>query len=88
MSSSAARVRRATGHVRFLAVGPFATRETRMFLGMGVLLGYRWVTRSGLVLEPGVGYEYFAGRRPLVAGSRDLQEELGVTVGLAIGWAW
>ncbi len=53
-----------------------------------MLVGYRVLTRSGFVIEPAVGYEYFAGARPLVPGSRDLQEELGVTAGIAFGWAW
>ena len=66
----------------------FPQKRDHVYLGLGLLWGYRWVSTDGWFLEPSVSYEYFAGPRPLVAGSRDLQEELGLSVGVALGLAW
>lgn len=71
----------------FLA-GPLGTRRSHLYLGAGALFGYRWVSTSGLLIEPSLSYEYFVGPRPLVPGSRSLQDELGFALGLAFGWAW
>jgi hypothetical protein len=63
-------------------------REEGVYLGLGALFGYRWLTRSGLLFEPVAGYEFLIGPRPLIQGSGRLQNELGLLVGLGIGWAW
>lgn len=73
---------------RFIAVGPFESRDDGLYFGIGATLGYRWLSRAGLFLEPVVGYEFLAGPRPLVAGSQDLQNRIGFIGGLAIGFAW
>ena len=73
---------------RFLASGALSDRRDHLFLGMGLLIGYRWVSTKGWFAEPMISYEYLAGPRPLVPGSRDLQDELGLSVGIAFGLAW
>ena len=73
---------------RFLSTGPLSSRRGHLYLGMGLLVGFRWVSTNGWFAEPMVSYEYFAGPRPLVPGSRDLQEELGLSAGIAFGVAW
>ncbi len=72
----------------FLGSGFLAERDSHMYLGLGGLFGFRWVSPSGWFLEPSVGYEHFFGPDPLVAGSQDLQDELGFLVNLAFGVAW
>lgn len=64
------------------------TNRTRPYLGVGGFVGYRWLTRSGLVVEPVIGYEYLAGRRPLVPGARIVQDGLGLILGVGIGHSW
>jgi hypothetical protein len=59
-----------------------------MYLGVGLLMGFRMVSTSGFLIEPSISYEYLAGPRPLVPGSQDLQELLGLSGGIAFGWAW
>ncbi len=73
---------------RFLAIGDLRERDSAIYVGFGALAGYRWVSTSGLFLEPMISYEYFAGHRPLVPGSENLQEELGISLGVAFGVAW
>ncbi len=73
---------------RFLSTGSLATRSSHVYLGLGVLVGFRWVSTRGWFAEPVISYEYFAGPRPLVPGSRNLQEELGLSMGIAFGLAW
>lgn len=63
-------------------------REGHPFLGVGVVVGHRWVTRTGLLVEPVLGYEFLIGPEPLVGGTRALQEDLGLIVGISLGWAW
>ena len=72
----------------FLSTGFLTSRRSHLYLGLGASLGYRMVSKSGWFAEPTISYEYFVGPRPLVAGSRDLQEELGLSVGIALGMAW
>jgi len=71
----------------FLSIGSLRSRESDFFVGFGAMLGYRWLSRSGFFLEPMFGYEFFVGQRPLVAGSQRLQDHLGPTLGVAIGFA-
>lgn len=71
----------------FLGVGGFQSRQSEFFVGIGGMLGYRWLTRTGFFFEPMVGYEFFIGERPLVPGSRRLQDRLGPTAGVAVGFA-
>ena len=73
---------------RFIAIGQLAAREQAVFVGFGGTVGYRWLSRSGLYLEPLFGYEFLAGPHPLVAGSQDVQNRVGLIAGLAIGFAW
>ena len=68
--------------------GPLRGKDQHIYVGVGGHVGYRFVSAAGWLVEPTVGYEYFIGPRPLVAGSRGLQNDLGITVGLAFGWAW
>ena len=63
-------------------------RRDHVYLGVGLLFGYRWASTSGWFAEPAISYEYFAGPRPLVPGSRSLQDALGLSVGVAVGHAW
>ncbi len=78
-----------TGAYRqFLATPPLQDRRDHLYLGVGALFGYRWVSTAGWFLEPVISYEYFAGPRPLVPGSRDLQNNLGLSVGVAFGVPW
>ena len=72
----------------FLATGLLRERRDHLYLGMGVLLGYRWISTAGWFAEPMISYEYLAGPRVLVPGSRDLQQELGLSLGVAFGVAW
>lgn len=73
--------------IEFLG-GTLRETDSSLYLGLGILMGYRFISRGGILLEPMVGYEYFGGDRPLVPGSRNLQEELGFSVGLGVGFAW
>lgn len=73
---------------QFLGVGPLQATESNVYVGIGMLMGYRWVSTGGFLIEPSAGYEYLAGPRPLVPGSQDLQERLGISLGIAFGWAW
>jgi hypothetical protein len=73
---------------RFLGVGGLRSQESSMYLGVGLLMGFRMVSTSGFLIEPSISYEYLAGPRPLVPGSQDLQELLGLSGGIAFGWAW
>ena len=73
---------------QFLATQPLRDRRDHLYLGVGALFGYRWVSTAGWFAEPAISYEYFAGPRPLVPGSRDLQAHLGISVGVAFGLAW
>jgi hypothetical protein len=68
--------------------GFLAGKESSFYLGVGGVLGYRFVGTSGWFFEPTISYEYFIGPRPLVTGSQDLQDRLGFAVGLAFGLAW
>ncbi|MBI4421456.1 MAG: hypothetical protein HY560_11585 [Gemmatimonadetes bacterium] len=63
-------------------------RAASVFIGLGALGGYRWLTRAGAVIDLVAGYEALLGPRPLVAGSRPLQDDLGPIVGSAVGWSW
>jgi hypothetical protein len=72
----------------FLASGFMAERNSHMYLGLGGLAGFRWVSTRGWFVEPSVGYEHFFGPDPLVPGSQDLQDTLGLLVNLAFGVAW
>lgn len=58
------------------------------YLGLGALVGHRWVTRGGMMFEPLIGYEFLIGPRPLIARSDRLQRDLGVLLGVGVGWAW
>lgn len=58
------------------------------YLGVGAILGHRWTARSGLIADAVIGYEALAGPRALIPSSRRLQEDLGLLVGLALGWSW
>lgn len=60
----------------------------RPYLGLGGQAGYRWLTRSGMLLEPVLGYELLVGPRPLVAGARAAHHRLGVIAGIGVGWGW
>jgi hypothetical protein len=71
----------------FLRSGTFETRRSDFYLGMGATLGYRWVPQSSFFLEPVIGYEFFAGPKPLVPGSGTLQNRLGPIIGVAFGLA-
>lgn len=71
-----------------LGTGFFEDRQNSFYLGVGGVLGYRFVGTSGWFFEPSISYEYFVGPRPLVPGSQDLQDRLGFVVGLAFGLAW
>jgi len=71
----------------FLTVGNLRGKESAFYLGIGAMVGYRWLSRSGVFVEPMVGYEFFAGEKPLVAGSQRLQDRLGPTAGIAFGFA-
>ena len=73
---------------QFLTTPLLQQRRDHLYLGMGVLFGYRWVSIGGWFAEPAISYEYFAGPRPLVPGSGDLQDNLGISVGVAFGLAW
>ena len=73
---------------RFLATNPLRDRRDHLYLGLGLLLGYRWVSTGGWFAEPALSYEYFAGPRPLVPGSQDVQDGLGLSLGVALGLAW
>ncbi len=73
---------------QFLTTPLLRERRSHLYLGVGLLFGYRWVSTSGWFAEPAISYEYFAGPRPLVPGSRDLQDQLGLSVGVAVGLAW
>jgi hypothetical protein len=72
----------------YLGSGFLAERDSHVYLGLGGLFGFRWVSTSGWFLEPSVGYEHFFGPDPLVAGSQSLQDKLGFLVNLAFGVAW
>jgi hypothetical protein len=71
-----------------LSTGFFEDRQNSVYLGLGGMLGYRFLGTSGWFFEPTISYEYFVGPRPLVPGSQDLQDGLGFAVGLAFGFAW
>jgi hypothetical protein len=71
-----------------LLTGFLQERQNSLFLGVGGVLGYRFLGTSGWFAEPAISYEYFIGPRPLVPGSQDLQDRLGFAVGLAFGLAW
>ncbi len=71
-----------------LLTGFLAGRQSSLYLGVGGILGYRFVGTSGWFFDPTISYEYFVGPRPLVPGSQDLQDRLGFAVGLAFGFAW
>jgi len=58
------------------------------YLGINLFTGYRIVSRSGVFFEPTVGYEFLVGPTPLVAGSRQMQREMGFSAGLMMGMAW
>ena len=73
---------------QFLTTQLLRERRDHLYLGVGLLFGYRWLSTSGWFAEPAISYEYFAGPRPLVPGSRDLQDQLGLSIGVAIGLAW
>lgn len=73
---------------QFLTTELLRGRRDHLYLGVGLLFGFRWVSTSGWFAEPAISYEYFAGPRPLVPGSRNLQDELGLSVGVAVGLAW
>ena len=73
---------------RFLATEPLRDRRDHVYLGLGLLLGYRWVSTGGWFAEPALSYEYFAGPRPLVPGSQDVQDGLGLSLGVALGLTW
>ena len=66
----------------------FRINRTELYLGVGGFVGYRWLTRSGVVVEPVIGYEYLAGQRPLVPGSQPVQDDLGLILGIGIGHSW
>lgn len=63
-------------------------RASSMFLGLGLLGGYRWVTRGGVLIETVAGYEGLFGPRPLISASGRLQDRLGLILGVGLGWAW
>ncbi len=73
---------------RFLGVGGLGDRSNELYLGLGVLLGYRWVAASGFFAEPLVSYEFLAGPDVIVPGSQDVLDKIGPSVGIAFGWAW
>lgn len=73
---------------QFLGVGSLQSAESKVYVGIGMLMGYRWVSSGGFLIEPSASYEYLAGPRPLVPGSQNLQERLGISLGIAFGWAW
>lgn len=73
---------------RYLATSPLRRTRSHLYAGIVALFGYRWVSTAGWFVEPSVGYEYFAGPRPLVPGSSDLQDHLGPSIGIAFGTAW
>lgn len=73
---------------QYLTTGFLQDRQSSFFLGIGGLIGYRFLSTGGWFAEPAMSYEYFAGPRTLVPGSRELQNQLGFAVGLAFGFAW
>jgi hypothetical protein len=73
---------------RFLATDALRDRRDHVYLGLGLLLGYRWVSTGGWFAEPAMSYEYFVGPRPLVPGSQDVQDGLGLSFGVALGLVW
>lgn len=64
------------------------TRRSRLYLGVAGFVGHRFLANSGFFFEPRIGYEYFVGPRPLIPRSQQLQDDLGLIIGVAVGHSW
>ncbi len=73
---------------RFLGVGGLAERNNEFYVGLGMMMGYRWVTASGFFAEPLVSFEFLIGPDSIVPGSQDALDRVGPSIGVAFGWAW